>query len=308
LRSRLRRVSEAQWQRRVVELATFLAEQALARDVFERFLGMLADDMPASSAVMDYDAHERRTEFVTWRVDSSAMRAYSEHYHAINPFAHAILNDRLYNGTFIGSRWVDPRGLLRTEYYDGFMRPRGEQYFIALSIAFPDGGRTGVPFYRGEAEGGDFTHEEARRLDMLRPFLRNVLLLRHLHRRYSLDGLPIISSHGANVEPCNDAAESMLQDNRFSEKSPRLPFERSGVEVVVPPPPVDPAAVFQRRYGLTHRESEIAALLCDGLTYHEVASRLAISPHTVNGHVKSFLRKLNLNSIRRLPSLLRVTP
>ena len=63
--------------------------------------------------------------------------------------------------------------------------------------------------------------------------------------------------------------------------------------------------VFRRNYGLSMRESQIAARLCEGSTYEEVAAELSISRHTVNGHVKSILRKLNLNSIRRLPPLLR---
>ncbi|HLJ73824.1 MAG TPA: hypothetical protein VKU62_04520, partial [Thermoanaerobaculia bacterium] len=170
---RLRRVSESQWTRRVLELATFLAEEALAPDLLERFLAMLSADVPATSAVLDYDAHENRTQFVTWRLDPAATRAYSEHYHAINPFTRAILNNRLVNGTYIGSHWVDQNAYLRGEYYNGFVRPRGDRYFLALSLSYADGGRTGVPLYRGDSEGGDFTSEEARRLDMLRPFLKN---------------------------------------------------------------------------------------------------------------------------------------
>jgi DNA-binding CsgD family transcriptional regulator len=305
---RLRRASESQWRRRVLELATFLAEEALAPDLFERFLAMLGEDVPATSAVLDYDAHENRTEFVTWRLDASAMRAYSQHYHAINPFAHAILRHRLVNGTYIGSHLVDDKTYLRSEYYDGFVRPRGERYFLAISISHPDGGRTGIPLYRGDSEGGDFRREEVRRLEMLRPFLKTALLLRRLHRRYSLHNLPIVDGDpDADCDACNDAAEAFLSARRPGITRERLSLHPSSpsAQVILPRVSLDPAAIFRRRYGLSKRESEIAALLCDGLTYEEVASRLTISHHTVNGHVKSILRKLNVTSVRRLPPLLR---
>jgi len=306
---RSRRVSEAQWTRRVLELATFLAEEALAPDLFERFLAMLGSDLPATSAVLDYDSHEQRTEFVTWRLELDAMRAYSEHYHSINPFAFSILANRLYNGTYIGSQWVDQWAYLRSEYYNEFVRPRGERYFMAISLSHPDG-RTGVPFYRGDSEGGDFTREEARRFDMLRPFLGNTVLLRRLHRRYSLTSLPIIKDDDrGKPDPCNDAAETLLSDGRLDVQSQQVSLASHGFSerVVLPRVTLEPSLIFRRRYGLSKRESEVAALLCDGLTYEEVASRLSISHHTVNSHVKSILRKLNLTSIRRLPLLLRET-
>ena len=44
-------------------------------------------------------------------------------------------------------------------------------------------------------------------------------------------------------------------------------------------------------HGLSSRETEVLALLGNGLSTHEVAARLVLSEHTVNDHVKSVLEK-----------------
>ena len=47
---------------------------------------------------------------------------------------------------------------------------------------------------------------------------------------------------------------------------------------------------------LTHRESEILALLSDGSSTRDVAERLDISPLTVQSHVKNILAKLGVHT------------
>jgi DNA-binding NarL/FixJ family response regulator len=65
-------------------------------------------------------------------------------------------------------------------------------------------------------------------------------------------------------------------------------------------------AVLQRRLGgggtvdgtaeLTPREREVAALLAEGLTNGELATRLFISPKTASVHVSNILAKLSMTS------------
>lgn len=47
---------------------------------------------------------------------------------------------------------------------------------------------------------------------------------------------------------------------------------------------------------LTRRESEVLRLLAQGLTQHEIASRLAIQPKTVGTHIEHVLHKLGVHS------------
>lgn len=49
-------------------------------------------------------------------------------------------------------------------------------------------------------------------------------------------------------------------------------------------------------FGLTKRENEILNLLCQGLSYKEIAETCYISNHTVNAHIESIYRKLNVHS------------
>jgi DNA-binding NarL/FixJ family response regulator len=69
---------------------------------------------------------------------------------------------------------------------------------------------------------------------------------------------------------------------------------------------VEELAMLQRRLGggdsvegpdaLTPREREVVALLAEGLTNGEIASRLFISPKTASVHVSNILAKLSMTS------------
>lgn len=49
-------------------------------------------------------------------------------------------------------------------------------------------------------------------------------------------------------------------------------------------------------YGLSQREREILQLLVDGATKGLIAERLALSPHTVDAHVRSIYTKLHVHN------------
>lgn len=48
--------------------------------------------------------------------------------------------------------------------------------------------------------------------------------------------------------------------------------------------------------GLTDRENEVLARLCDGENYRSIAERLFISANTVKAHIKSIYAKLHVNT------------
>ena len=59
---------------------------------------------------------------------------------------------------------------------------------------------------------------------------------------------------------------------------------------------VEPASPPEDTAGLSEREIEVLRLVAEGLTDPEVASRLYISPRTVNRHLGSIYRKLGVPS------------
>lgn len=57
-------------------------------------------------------------------------------------------------------------------------------------------------------------------------------------------------------------------------------------------------------YGLTPREREVAQLLLRGATSAQIATRLRISPHTVNDHVKAIFEKASASTRGELSATL----
>ena len=79
--------------------------------------------------------------------------------------------------------------------------------------------------------------------------------------------------------------------------SPRLAgFVLDAFAGAPPPAPADDAELEQ----LTAREREVLQLIARGYMYKEIALRLEISPKTVEAHVSSVLRKLQLSSRHEL--------
>jgi DNA-binding NarL/FixJ family response regulator len=56
------------------------------------------------------------------------------------------------------------------------------------------------------------------------------------------------------------------------------------------------AAATDRPDGLTPRELEVVGLVAEGLTDAQVAERLFVSLRTVNAHLRSIYRKLDVRS------------
>lgn len=65
----------------------------------------------------------------------------------------------------------------------------------------------------------------------------------------------------------------------------RLNLKISGTSVKIP-----------EHFGLTMRENEVTILVIQGLTNHEIAGKLSISPETVKKHIKNIFQKTNSGS------------
>ena len=62
--------------------------------------------------------------------------------------------------------------------------------------------------------------------------------------------------------------------------------------------------VEQRWQGLTPREQEVAGLVCQGYTNHQIAAALSIAHETVKVHMHNILVKLNVTSRGEISKLL----
>ena len=60
--------------------------------------------------------------------------------------------------------------------------------------------------------------------------------------------------------------------------------------------PQSKVAYAMHRGQLTPRETEVASLVCDGFTDKQIAQRLFISPSTVNNHLKSIFKKMEVHN------------
>ena len=109
------------------------------------------------------------------------------------------------------------------------------------------------------------------------------------------------------VEPAN--LDAMLERNKIL--PPRPPSAGPGVSFEIPPAEeeVSPEEVarlqaqrsarlelVQRWQALTPRQRQVVALICQGLSTRETATRLDTSLSTIRSHLSAALRKFNLHS------------
>jgi len=69
---------------------------------------------------------------------------------------------------------------------------------------------------------------------------------------------------------------------------------RLGPDIAVsiePSTAADRLDIYARACGLTRRESEVLALLCEGLDTRQIAERIVVSEHTASDHLKAILAK-----------------
>jgi DNA-binding CsgD family transcriptional regulator len=330
------RLSETGWRDRLLGYARLLAEEALSPNLSQLLAEALSRDHPLTTGIFNYDRKRRLLPDAGLnRLDDDDWKRYREHYFRLNPFTKVMSERRLMNSTMALSRYLPTKALEKTEFYNDFMKPRGDKYALSLSIQIASIGRTSVTFYRGDGEGGDFDDDEVRRFDELRPFLRNALMLRALIRERGkpagriedLRGPAFLVTSGEAVEPLNPAGEDFLcsrckaaipnpyvsrmaQSSHHVIPSDALPLRdgREGFLVHVEAPEKARAAVSPRdhlrvRFGLTAMEAVVAVALVDGLSYREIAGEYEISVETVHSHVKAIHHKTGVATTRQFVAL-----
>jgi DNA-binding CsgD family transcriptional regulator len=315
--------TESQWQRRLLDHLVFLTEEALAPDLLDQFAGRLHEDWPCSIGILSYDAGQKVTNRAAVRdFDEASMRAFRDHLYALNPYP-AIVEERgLLNRTVAFEIYLSRPKLWKTDYYNLFMRPQCLEHVMGLSIDLGGGARTSFSLYRGEHDGGPFSAEDVRRLDMLRPHLRQALLFRRLwqEQQQVAEG----SDSGLTLDPsalfffrppgASSLANGCRAERRRSGPAAAehtiAPFGEwrilQRVSTIGDSPAADAGVAGAEvsnasdRWQLTEREGEVLLALQGGLSSTEIAERLQISVNTVRTHVKSIHRKSGFGSTRKL--------
>lgn len=72
------------------------------------------------------------------------------------------------------------------------------------------------------------------------------------------------------------------------------------VVVIEPSGPLEVASLILRAYGLTRREGELVRWILHGFDTHQIAETLAISPYTVQDHLKAIFDKVGVASRKEL--------
>ena len=131
---------------------------------------------------------------------------------------------------------------------------------------------------------------------------RAATLLGRAQRLRESIAVPILDTHQARHEACEQSARSLLGRAAFAsafqrgmaisdEEAIAFELEQSPAESARPAAPGGDSPAR-----LTRRELEIARLIAEGRTTRQIATALFISERTVETHVTNMLNKLGLNS------------
>jgi len=146
-------------------------------------------------------------------------------------------------------------------------------------------------------------------LDLMMPGINGLEVTRQLNKRLPETGIVILSMH-SNEAYVLEALRSGAKAYILKESSPEelvhaihevysgrrylsSPLTERAIEVYTQKTEVKPMDPYDQ---LTNREKEILQLAAQGITNAEIASRLNISPRTVETHRTNLMRKLNLHN------------
>ena len=158
--------------------------------------------------------------------DPSLQRDYADHYHSINVHVAKYPAKLVPGAIALSHEYVEDGELLKTEYYDGFLRPLGVFYLMGALVALQPGALLNIAFYRSRPSG-PFSEEAAQMLRLVLPHFARAARLQSTLRGFqagweSLDSLAVgvivvhaagrifeRNSYARQVLDCNDSLASV---------------------------------------------------------------------------------------------------
>lgn len=327
-----RKISERQWEQRLLGYAGLLADQALSDSLFDQLTDRMYEDWPGHTALIRYDGAGRMEGSPVARGEvERGLQQYQDYYYGLNPYPKIVREHDLSDRTVIMSRYLPRPRLWKGEYYNDFLRPLSVEYVIGMSVRFPDASRISCSVYRGDHEGGEFDQTDVRRLDSLRPFIRQALTLRRLWKQQprrasnapaaaeELAEPALLILQDGSIRPLNQAGERYLAQRRGSSGADLMQeirsryagcgeiFKAASVPGGTQLPANSSVGILGERrrriqalLDLSPRECDVTVELLNGLSNREIAERLGISTETCRSYVKSIHRKTGFGSTARL--------
>ena len=145
------------------------------------FLDALSSELRASTMSLflsDPVGQRSSIQFAVGK-DPSYVKAYNEHFATVSPFFGDWSHERWREGVIERSAEVCPdRLLLRTEYYNDWLRPQ-RIHHLARGVVAREGQASWVLSFGRPKGSGSFTAQEMAVFGAIRPGLRGALQLRH---------------------------------------------------------------------------------------------------------------------------------
>ena len=204
------------------ELVKLTYEAATDRSRWNDFLRLFGEVVHAPSAVfLIHDKTRQKANASAVRgVDPGWVKSYQEYFVTINPW----LEGRPFRRGFVavGEQILNDRELVRTEFYNDFLRPQDWFHSCAVLIAQDQSTRSEISAIRSRPAGG-FNSDELALLEYLAPHLQCAV---RIHNRIAglesglnaatgaLDRFPtgiVVVGSDAKVILTNRAADAILQ-------------------------------------------------------------------------------------------------